>query len=396
MKSKALSSIIAVCLCASLGASVKADTWKPSPEIKTAAAGMKNAVTNVEYMRARVIYTNHLPPQISDAIDMDRKNESRLPQSESSGSTITKVDTLWQIAGTDVYIKTVSFRDGDAKSNTVTTWKKNGIRYQSSLLWSGKTAEGKRHLFIDGSIAPILKIKSPPDLFLDGIANLPLRLAFNNALADSFLQKKTNAVFNGYNNIDGNKCMKIETHTSKDALSTWWIDVNHGFVIYRSEYILNRDGISDKIVTQASHLVKYGNTWLPQKIETKFDWNNMVKLMRKKDLAALPASLKEESVVLPPQVQTYTIQDVSIGDKAIPPVVWPLGTNLYVNNSGYALTVTAITQSELMKLNRERKTHDSPALHEYPIGAQKPGLIGVGLKDSEVKHLKKWRASDKL
>jgi hypothetical protein len=187
--------------------------------------------------------------------------------------------------------------------------------------------------------------------------------------------------------------MKIETHPAKDALYTWWIDVNHGFLIYRSEQITKFDDITSKSVTQTSHLVKYGKTWLPQKIETKTDVNGVVKLLREKNPTALSPSLKDASAVVPPLVQEYTIQDVSIGDEKIPPVIWPLGTSLSLNDPNDASIITAVSQKELAQLNLNRKTHNLPALRQYPVGAQKPGMIGVALSNAEIKQLKKWRVS---
>jgi hypothetical protein len=359
-----------------------------------AVVGMKSAVANVKYMRARVVWTNHLPPQFLDLMEMEKNNAPKLPKGSTSGPTITKIDTLWQIAGADVYLKIEIFEDSDANPNTVTTWKKDGTFYQL-YSQSGLTAEGKRHLFISGSISPIPKVKSEADRFRESIQNTPLRLAYNTELADSFLQKKNDATFKGYNNIDGNRCMKIETHPAKGALYTWWIDVNHGFLIYRSEQVTKHDGtIVSKSESQASHLIKYGKTWLPQKIETKIDVNGEVKLLREKNPTALPPSLKDANVVVPPLVQEYTIQDVSIGDKKIPPVIWPLGTSLSFNDPNNAFTITAVTEKELAQLNLIRKTRSLPTLRQYPIGAQKPGMIGVALKNSEVKQLKKWRAND--
>lgn len=401
MKSKAFSSAIVVCLYLSFGASAKADTWQPSPEIKMAAAGMKDAVANVKYMRARVIYTDHLPSQISDFEDFSRKEQEKLLGGTGGhlrytpAPPITKIDTIWQIAGGDMYLKKESFRDGDTHPDSVTTWKKNGRIYNLASHWLKSNPKKKATLFVDGRIAPIRKFESRGDRFLVGVENSPLRLAFKDGLADSFLQKRNDATFKGYETIDGNKCMKIETHPSKGAMYTWWINVNHGFVVYRWEQIGKPDGmVPSKSESQASHMVKYGKTWLPQKIVTKIDWNVMISWFRKMSPALLPESLKGATTVVPPSVKEYTIQDVSITEQPIPPVIWPLGTSLRLNYSGDALIVTAINKDELTNINRQREAHNLPALHEYPIGAQKPGMIGVALKDAEVKQLKKWRTLD--
>jgi hypothetical protein len=87
---------------------------------------------------------------------------------------------------------------------------------------------------------------------------------------------------------------------------------------------------------------------------------------------------------------------VSIAEEPIPPVIWPIGTSLTFNRWSNTLIVTAINKSELTKLNRERKTHKLPTLRQYPIGAQKPGMIGVALSNAEVKQLEKLRATNKL
>jgi len=394
MKSKVLLPAIAVCLCVNISASAKADTWQPSPQIKMAVAGMKNAVANVKYMRARVIYTNHLPTQFTDLMDAIQKDNPKMPQGKTANSYIARNNILWQIAGADVYLRTQRYVVGDANSTTMITWEKNNTIYQLTSQWEQRTEEDKKRIYYDGWIGQVAKTKIRGNLFYSDLKETPLMLAFNNALADSFLQKKNNATFKGYNNIDGNKCMKIETHPAKDALYTWWIDVNHGFLIYRSEQITKFDDITSKAVSQASHLVKYGKTWLPQKIETKIDVNDEVKLLREKNPTVLPPSLKDASAVVPPLVQEYTIQDVSIGDKKIPPVIWPLGTSLSFNDPNNAFTITAVTEKELAQLNLNRKTRSLPALREYPIGAHKPGTIGVALSNAEIKQLKKWRAND--
>lgn len=401
MKSKVLSAAIAVCLCISFGASAKADVWQPSPEIKMVAAGIKDAAANVKYMRARVIYTNHQPSQISDLMDFTQKEQEKLwggtngYLSYTPAPPITKIDTLWQIAGGDMYLKKKSYSDGDTHPYSVTTWKKNDRRYKLASQWMKSNSEKKTTLIVEGWIAPIPKFQPRGDQLLVGVENTPLRLALNDEVADSFLQKRNDATFKGYETIDGKKCMKIETHPTKDALFTWWIDINHGFVVYRWEKIVRRDGvIASKSESQSSHLARYGETWLPQKIVTKIDWNVMINWLRKISPALLPANLKDANAIVPPSVQEYTIQDVSITEQPIPSVIWPLGTNLYLNYSNHVLTITAINKSELAKLNRERKTHKLPALREYPIGAQKPGMIGVALSNVEIKQLKNWRASD--
>ena len=346
-----------------------------APEIRYVAAGMENARSLLSPASARVTLSQFTPRQV-------RMLVGRIAE-ENSQETVDRESTQtarWYCQGDRLSMSVEPAGGPDTEPlrlvRLVADERDARILYRYAR--PDPETEGEWHLADSGSILPVggalahglwqtwERLDPRYWAYFDGEQPLDREL----------LASEPPPAFVGEEQLYDSRCMKIELWAGDAVRVFYWIDVDHSFIIRRSE-LYQKVGDEMRLVREVdtSEVAESGGCWLPARVESRFSWQvkatgqaeDAGRLVAPDNTDPTGIKVEEGIATLPPVIQRVTITDFA-ANQPIPAEVfsleWPLDTEVHDQITNRYFVVTALSPAEYEKWSVARDAGEGGAAAE--------------------------------